>query len=242
MAPAGSYAMPDDGGAQATMDALLAQQQQQSSGGGGLDLRNALLGWGLEAIMGGLFKNGQTGSDKKATIKGQGGKVTVPAVTVGKPGSSGTGPGGLDFGQFEGSYGLPAGFLKRTAEIESAMNPNAKNPNSSASGLFQFINSTAKAYGLSNPFDPAASTDAASRLARDNSRILRNTLGRQPTAAELYLAHQQGGTGAARLLKDPNRPAVDVVGWDAVKLNGGSSSMTAGEFAGLWIDKFNRGF
>lgn len=144
----------------------------------------------------------------------------------------------LDFSGLEKQYNLPSGYLARTAQIESAGDPNAKNPNSSAGGLFQFIDSTAQQYGLADRFDPAASADAAARLARDNAAILKRTLGRDPTSAELYLAHQQGAGGAARLLSNPNARASDIVGEDAVRLNGGDLDMTAGQFAGLWTGKF----
>ncbi len=153
-------------------------------------------------------------------------------------GRSPMGPGGLDFGAVEQQYGLPAGYLHRTGQIESGLNPNAKNPNSSAGGLFQFIDSTAADYGLQNKFDPMQATDAAGRLARDNAGYLRNLLGRDPTAAELYLAHQQGAGGAGKLLANPGARAVDIVGADAVRLNGGNMDMTAGEFANLWLGKF----
>ena len=86
------------------------------------------------------------------------------------------------FSDKERQYALPAGYLSRTAYIESRYNPNAQNPNSSAGGLFQFIDGTAKQYGLSDKFNPAAATDAAARLAADNSAYLSNRLGRQPTA------------------------------------------------------------
>jgi len=143
--------------------------------------------------------------------------------------------GGIDFGAYERKYGLPEGYLGRTAWIESKGNPAAQNPNSSAGGLFQFVDETAQQYGLTNRFDPAAATDAAARLARDNAATLRRVLGRDPTAAELYLAHQQGGAGAAKLLANPDARAVDIVGADAVRLNGGDEGMSAGEFANLWI-------
>jgi hypothetical protein len=145
------------------------------------------------------------------------------------------------FGGIESQYSLPPGYLDRTYEIESGRNPNARNPNSSAGGGFQFIDSTAKAYGLTDKTDLGASADAAARLARDNSAQLRAVLGREPTAAELYLAHQQGGAGAAKLLSNPNARAVDIVGFDAVRLNGGDANMTAGEFASKWTGKFGGG-
>lgn len=139
-------------------------------------------------------------------------------------------------------YGLDPRTMSRIAEIESSFRPNAKNPTSSAGGLFQFIDSTAKSYGLTNRYDPATAADAASRLARDNAAILRKRLGRDPLPGELYLAHQQGAGGAAKLLANPNARAVDVVGAKAVRLNGGSADMTAGQFADLWIGKFDKGY
>lgn len=146
---------------------------------------------------------------------------------------------GLDFSTLEAENGLPQGYLERTAFIESRGNPNAKNPKSSAGGLFQFIDGTAKQYGVKDRFDPVQATDGAVDLAVDNKRKLTAALGREPTGAELYLAHQQGGTGASRLLSNPTAKAVDIVGAEAVRLNGGNADMTAGEFANLWLDKYN---
>ena len=144
----------------------------------------------------------------------------------------------VDFAAYERRYGLPQGYLARTAQIESSGNPRAQNPNSSAGGLFQFIDRTARQYGLQDRFDPEQATDAAARLARDNANILRRALGRDPTAAELYLAHQQGGGGAAKLLSNANAPASSIVGDAAVRLNAGDRNMTGRQFADLWLNKF----
>jgi hypothetical protein len=144
------------------------------------------------------------------------------------------------FADAEDKYGLPRGYLKRTAEIESGLNAHAKNPYSSAGGLFQFIDSTAEAYGVDR-YDPVSATEGAARLAADNAAYLRKVLGREPTAAELYLAHQQGMGGAAKLLTRPHQRAVDLVGARQVKLNAGSDSMTGIEFASKWLNKFDRG-
>ncbi len=138
-------------------------------------------------------------------------------------------------------HGVSAHALSETARLESGFNPNAKNPNSSAGGLLQFIDSTASDYGLQNKFDPAASADAGARLMRDNATALRGALGREPTAGELYLAHQQGSGGAIKLLANPFAKAADLVGADAVRLNGGSADMSATDFANLWISKVNGG-
>ena len=142
------------------------------------------------------------------------------------------------FEQKEERFNLPSGFLARTAQIESNFNPNAQNPRSSAGGLFQFINSTARQYGLQDRFDPVQATEAAARLASDNADILRRGLGREPTAGELYLAHQQGAGGALNLLRNPSAMAEDVVGRAAARLNAGTG-LTAGQFASRWTSKFD---
>ena len=126
------------------------------------------------------------------------------------------------------------------AIIESGGDPSAKNDNSSAGGLFQQIDSNAAAYGVADRFDPMQSTEGAVAFAQDNTVYLAGKLGREPTGGELYLAHQQGPAGAARLLSNPDTLAVDIVGEEAVKLNGGTADMTAQEFANIWINKYDR--
>lgn len=184
-----------------------------------------------------------SGSGQGAPRLGDIGKYNAngqqPAFAQAQP----IGPSGDFSGVFstvEQQYGLPQGYLGRTAHIESRGNPNAKNPSSSAGGLFQFIDGTARQYGLADRFDPKAATDAAGRLAMDNANILRRGLSREPSAAELYLAHQQGAGGAMKLLSNPNARAADIVGEKAVRLNGGDPNMTAGQFAGLWLNKFGQ--
>ncbi len=147
---------------------------------------------------------------------------------------------GIDFEGIETETGLPKGFLNTMAIIESGGDPNAQNDSSSAGGLFQQIDSNAAAYGVENRFDPMQSTEGAVRFAMDNTVYLSSRLGREPTGGELYLAHQQGPAGAARLLSNPDALAVDIVGAEAVKLNGGNVNMTAQEFANIWISKYDR--
>ena len=187
------------------------------------EITTQTLGAGDDSLGGGA------GND---TLRGAGSQSTSTSNNIGDA-------LGLDFSTLEAENGLPQGYLERTAFIESRGNPSAKNPKSSAGGLFQFIDSTAKQYGVRDKFNPVQATDGAVDLAVDNMRILTAALGREPTAAELYLAHQQGGEGARRLLSNPNAKAVDIVGAEAVRLNGGNINMTANEFASLWLDKFN---
>lgn len=141
-------------------------------------------------------------------------------------------------------YGEDPDTAIRIAYLESKLDPNAKNPNSSASGLFQFLSSTWGQYGNGrSPFDVEAAADAGVRLIRDNRTILRRGLGREPTAGEIYMAHQQGAGGALRFLKNPNTPAHQIVGSEAIALNlpadrkGEAMTITAGDFAQLWAQK-----
>ena len=146
-------------------------------------------------------------------------------------------------------YGVPVEALLAIAKIESNFQAGADNPNSSASGLFQFTDGTAGGLGLtgSKRNDIEAQAEAAAKMAASNSRSLASALGRPPTAGELYLAHQQGLSGAKALLANPNLPASEVLarfhGNNASKVitqNGGNLNMTAGEFASQWVNKGNK--
>lgn len=101
-------------------------------------------------------------------------------------------------------YGVSPTYLVNLAKKESAMDPNAKAATSSASGLFQFITSTALAYGLLNPFDPVSASDAAARFTLNNLHYLTDHMGRSPDDGELYIAHFLGAGGAAKLLASPS--------------------------------------
>lgn len=127
--------------------------------------------------------------------------------------------------------------LARTAQIERSATQST-NPLSSASGDFGFLASTAAQYGGSDAM-------AAAKLQNDNRLALKNALGRAPTEAEVYLAHQQGAAGAAALITRPNFPAIDALkaaniprAEASILNNGGKASMTAGDFAGMWAQKF----
>lgn len=80
-------------------------------------------------------------------------------------------------------------------QAESGRNPNAKNPTSSASGGFQFINSTAKAIGLKDPFDLGQSYEAVQKLTDAHKK----RFGNDP--ALLYSAHYLGSPLLDKVLK-----------------------------------------
>ena len=151
------------------------------------------------------------------------------------------------FSQLESQYNLPAGYLDTVGAIETGgrYDPRAQNPDSTAGGLFQFLDGTARQYGLTNKYDPQASAAAAAKFAKDNASGLQSALGRAPTGAELYLAHNQGLGGARQLLANPNASALSILtrayngnvqqATAALTNNGGNANMTAQQF----VDKIN---
>lgn len=145
---------------------------------------------------------------------------------------------------------LPPGLLEKLAGIESKGGRELVNPNSSARGPFQFMKDTGPEFGLmteADRMDFRKSADAAARLALRNKKDLEKRLGRPVSEGEIYLAHQQGAAGAAKILRDPNARAVDILGADQVKLNlpanmrDRADQITTGEFAKLWTSKIDGG-
>lgn len=135
--------------------------------------------------------------------------------------------------------GVNFSLLVETARRESALNPNAQAGTSSASGLFQFIESTwldmvrrhgaehglgAEAQALQNGAnaqtrrdilalrsDPEISARMAGELTRENATTLQARLGRAPNAGELYAAHVMGPGGALRLIEAAQQGAPNAV-------------------------------
>ncbi len=157
--------------------------------------------------------------------------------------------GGVDsatlFSKLEADYGLPRGYMNVMWKTESAQGGDMGDPEN-AYGHFQFIPSTADAMGLAlgDRTDLTASATAAAQYAVKNMAVLEAVLGRPPTGAELYLAHQQGSTGGPSLLANPSRLAKDVVPRKNLPQNILGSSglnvdtMTAGQFADMWGNKY----
>lgn len=131
-------------------------------------------------------------------------------------------------------YGISGSYLMRVHQLEGDGTSST-----GAQGPFQFIPSTAAKYGLKDPFNYPQAADAAAHLAADNRVQLTASLGRPPSDPELYLAHQQGAGGAAKLLANPNVRAGDLVGDRAIRVNGGDPNAPAINFTSMWTQKFN---
>ena len=143
------------------------------------------------------------------------------------------------------------GLIDSIIGVESGGNPNARNPNSSASGLGQFIDSTWLATirqarpDLANKSDeellalktdPQLSREMTQAYADQNRAILTKA-GVPVTDGNTYLAHFAGPGGAVKVLQaDPTAPVADILGPAVVKANPFLATMTAADLQ-AWADK-----
>lgn len=69
-------------------------------------------------------------------------------------------------------------------------------------------------------FDAKASCEMGIAFTRDNQEVLSKTLGREPTAGELYLAHFLGAGGAKQVLSaKPDAPIAELLGSKVMEAN-----------------------
>ncbi len=100
----------------------------------------------------------------------------------------------------EESKNLPTedrAILLGIAKLESGFNPDAAATNTSASGVFQFIKSTGKAYGLddANRFDTTSNVRAGVRHYIDNLKVVNRRfpgLSGDQRATMIYAFHHDG--------------------------------------------------
>lgn len=135
------------------------------------------------------------------------------------------------------------GLIDQIISVESGGNPSLKNPNSSASGLGQFIDSTwldmlaknrpdltgSREQLLALKSDPDLSRQMTEAYANQNGAILSGA-GLPVTPANTYLAHFAGPGGAVKVLSaDPSAPVSSILGDAAVKANPFLRNMTAAD-------------
>ena len=174
--------------------------------------------------------------------------------------------------------GVDFSYLLAQARLESSLDPAARASTSSAAGLYQFTGGTwlqtlekhGAAHGaswadmaieqgrVSDPMlrqqvlalrhDPDLSARMAAELARDNRAALLPVLGREPDAAELYLAHFLGAGGASKFLTalsaDPAQSAAALLPEAAAANRAvfyeGGQPRSLGGVMGLLRDKVDR--
>lgn len=117
-----------------------------------------------------------------------------------------------------GRTGVNFSALFHTARLESGFNPSARANSSTATGLFQFIDSTwlemLERHGAANGIaslprpqalalrnDPEIASLMAAEHMAENATALEKALGRRTDATDLYLAHFLGAGGATRFLR-----------------------------------------
>jgi hypothetical protein len=112
-----------------------------------------------------------------------------------------------------GLYQFTAGTWLETLDRHAASHGMdwADDAISRSGGRAEIGDPAMRAQVMSLRFDPNASALMAAELARDNAGELRGTLGREPDAAELYMAHFLGSGGARTFLSalqtDPGQAA-----------------------------------
>jgi hypothetical protein len=134
--------------------------------------------------------------------------------------------------------------------IESDFKSTATSPLSSAGGLFQFLDSTWSAAGgtqvagrggIGNGHAAAAPIEEqiaiGCKFIAQNVKDLTAKLGSTPSRTAIYMAHQQGLTGALKILQaDMNTPIEAVIGDDAARnnrLNGLTAAQAIAKFRTL---------
>ena len=144
------------------------------------------------------------------------------------------------------------GLIDSIIGVESGGNPNATNPNSSATGLGQFIESTwldtikaarpdlvqgksdADILALRN--DPQLSREMTEAYANQNKAFLAKN-GLPVTEGNTYLAHFAGPGGAAKVLQaSPDTPVSQILRPDAIEANPFLAKMTARDLQ-AWAER-----
>lgn len=179
---------------------------------------------------------------------GEGGTQTVPKPTGGMTAA----PLRPIIAQAAQAAGVDPTLALTAAHIESGMGTAPDRKGSQYQGVFQMGDDRWREAGGS----PEARGDQGAQVSVGVKSLgmtrdqLAQKIGRQPEPWEVYLAHQQGVTGAAALLSNPDQPAVEVLkpfyegGKNLQAIIGNTpgtpdANITAGGFAGLWRDRFN---
>lgn len=144
---------------------------------------------------------------------------------------------------------IPADYVQRTGGVESGGDPTARNPNSSATGKQQFIDSTwlslmrkhraretqgmSDAQVLSLRNNPLVSDQMSAVYARENAAVLRKNKHRVDNGT-LYLSHFLGAGGANSILSaSPDTPVSQILKPGQISAN---KSILAGKTAGQVVE------
>ena len=118
------------------------------------------------------------------------------------------------------------------ARAESGLDPNAKAKSSSASGLFQILNSTwsGNKGTPGKQFDSDENIRVGTDIISKNVQSLKGFLGRDPSPKEVYAAHYFGATGAQKFLTAaPDTPAKQLFSEKVLAANPNLQGKTAAQ-------------
>lgn len=138
------------------------------------------------------------------------------------------------------SYG---GYLAKVRGSESGGDKNAKNPRSSASGLYQFTKGTWEGLGYDwrDRFNTDLQTQAMSKLTSNNANYLKSKLGIDPTDADLYGSHFLGPARYSSVYKaSSNTPLSDILSSGEISANPFLKGKTAGYLKGWLSNKMGK--
>lgn len=119
-------------------------------------------------------------------------------------------------------------YLNTLNKVESGGKNDAQNPNSTATGPFQFTEGTWRDsvkeaglnYSLADRTDPEKARKVVETFTAKNKEQAMKDLGREPSNAELYIYHFLGRNGAGSFLNAPaNSPADQHVSPQAAAAN-----------------------
>lgn len=138
--------------------------------------------------------------------------------------------------------------LSKIADIESSFNADAKNPNSTARGLFQITDSTQtrllnKGLRVCSMFDALCNAEYAATLVNLNIKYLRKKLGRsyRIRTYEVYLAHFFGARVAHKFLTTDSKLMASEIFPKEAKFNPNIfKNRTIGEIEELFKNKIKK--
>ena len=135
--------------------------------------------------------------------------------------------------------GIPPELALRMASAESAYVPSAKNPRSTAGGVFQIIDETWKGYGGApgKRYDVDENIRVGMNIIADNQVRMGKLLNRPPTYGEVYAAHFFGPSTAKSVINaSPNTPTDKLFSAKVLKDNPNLQNKTASQVMAM-LDK-----
>lgn len=133
------------------------------------------------------------------------------------------------FASIESKYNLPAGTLSALHMIESRGNARAYNKTTGATGGFQFLEGTAKQYGVKDRYDLAQSAEGAGKYMSYLLKLFKGDLEKAVRAYHAGEGNVQKGKGIG---KNNNQYWKDYQGYMA-----GINGYTAGDITSKGFDK-----